>query len=118
MLRQFLAAGMVGVGSLGPGQWVFFLGRRPAGFRFDFRRSDTGILKEQRRLRRGDGVAFGTPELEIEQADFLVLQFDDLVLGADDLFQTPVFALQDLEGLTGFWRERVGRNHLIPITYT
>jgi hypothetical protein len=107
MTRQFLASGMVGAGCLGPGQRVLFLGRRQAGFLFDFGRGDTGLFKKQRRLRRRNRVPFGPPKLDVEQADFLVLQLDDLILGADHLGQPPVFALQSLKGLAGFGGQRV-----------
>src|SRR5208283_1674074 len=121
MLRQLLAPGMVGAGSLGLGQWVLLLLRRELGFLLDFRGRDAGLVEEQRRLRRGNRFAFGTPQLEIEQADFLVLQLDDLLQTCDfggQAGQAVHPGLQTFEGLADWSWQRVERNHLIRIPYT
>ncbi len=66
-----------------------------------------GLVEEQRRLGRGNCVAFGTPEPEVEQADFLLLKLNDLVFGSDDLRQTPDPVLQVLNELADVGGERV-----------
>ena len=63
-------------GGLARGSGRAFSAVRPLGLLLDFGRRDTGLLEEQRRLRRGELFALGTPELEIEQADFLLLNFE------------------------------------------
>ena len=111
---------MAGAGLFGPGQRAGFFRVRPLGLLLDFGRRDTGLLEEQRRLRRGELFPLGTPELEIEQADFLVLNLDDLVLfpqgfvvEQDGVFQARVGGQQRLNGGADFGGQGVERDHLL-----
>ena len=64
---------------------------------------DARLREEPAGLRGGELFAFGPPELESKQADFLVLEVDDLVLEQDGV------------GLADFGRQMFGRAHLLYI---
>ena len=71
---SFSRPGWLGRGALALGSGFSFSGRRPLGFLLDFRGRHAGLLEEQRGLGRGKLFALGSPEAEVEQADFLVLE--------------------------------------------
>lgn len=83
---------MVGAGRLGFGRRVFFFRFRSLGFLLDFGGRDAGLLEEQRGLGRGKLFALGSPGAEVEQADFFVLDVEELVLVVNDF----VLVLNDL----------------------
>jgi hypothetical protein len=96
-----------------------------SGFSFSgWGRRHAGLVQEQRGLGRGKLFALGSPEAQVEQADFLVLDLQEFDLFLNDLRlarvlgdQARVLGLQALEGLAGFGWQRVERNHIIRITY-
>jgi hypothetical protein len=92
MFGQFFPSGMVGAGRLGFGRRVFFFRFRSLGFLLDFGGRDAGLLEEQRGLGRGKLFALGSPGAEVEQADFFVLDVEELVLVVNDF----VLVLNDL----------------------
>ena len=128
VLGQFFPSGMVGAGRLGFGQRVFFLRLGTLGFLLDFRGGHAGLVQEQRGLGRGKLFALGSPEAQVEQADFLVLDLQEFGLVRNDLLQARDFGgqprqahdlvLQTLKGLAGFCWQRVERNHLSLVPYT
>ena len=78
-------------------------------------------------MGRGKLFPLGSPEAQVEQADFLVLDLQEFALVGNDLLQTRdfrgqprqarVLGLQALEGLAGRGGQRVERNHIMRITY-
>ena len=110
VLRQFFASGMLGTGLPGPGQRLLLLLLRQLSLLGHFLGGDAGLFQQQQRLIGGKLFALGSPEFQVEPADFLLLQLDDKL-------QALVLRFGPFQGLAQGGKSRIRGDHLIRVSY-